>query len=79
MRWFHVAVVVVFALAIIVFAVQNLEPVTISFLGFSARAPVALVAVVIYLLGMATGSSLIALIRKSLAAARGYSEHSPPR
>lgn len=74
MRWFYIAVAVILAAAIVVFALQNLESVTLAFLGFSIHAPLALVAVVIYLLGMATGSSLFALIRKSVARARGYSD-----
>jgi hypothetical protein len=37
-----------------------------SFLGFSVRMPLALLAIVIYLLGMATGGSLLALLRRLL-------------
>jgi putative membrane protein len=50
----------------LVFVVQNFEIVTMSFLGFSARAPLALLAAVIYVLGMATGGSLWSLLRRSL-------------
>lgn len=78
MRWFYVALIAVFGLAILLFAFQNLEPVTVAFLGFSVRAPVAVVAVVMYLLGMGTGSSLVALLKKSIAEARGHPER-PPR
>ena len=42
MRWLHIAVVVIFAVAVLLFLVQNLELVTMSFLGFSARALLAL-------------------------------------
>ncbi len=65
MRWFHLAVIALFALAIVIFAVQNLGIVTVSFLGFSASMPLALLVVIIYVLGMVTGSSLWALLRKS--------------
>jgi hypothetical protein len=41
-----------------------------SFLGFSARVPLALLVVIIYVLGMATGGSLWALLRKSLRGSR---------
>ena len=37
-----------------------------SFLGFSARAPLALLVVLVYVLGMATGGSLWSLLRQSL-------------
>src|SRR5437764_11235344 len=55
MRWIHLAVIVLFAAATLVFAVQNFQIVTMSFLGFSARAPLALLVALIYVLGMATG------------------------
>jgi uncharacterized integral membrane protein len=70
MRWIYLAVIILFAAATIVFALQNLEIVTMSFLGFSARVPLALLAVVIYLLGAATGGSLLALLRRSYEGSR---------
>ena len=70
MRWFHLTVVALFVAAILVFAVQNLEIVTMSFLGFSARVPLALLVVIIYVLGMVTGGSLWALLRRSLRGSR---------
>ena len=66
MRWLHISAVVIFAVAVLVFVVQNFEIVTMSFLGFSARAPLALLAAVAYVLGMATGGSLWSLLRRSL-------------
>jgi lipopolysaccharide assembly protein A len=69
-RWFHFIVVVLFALATAVFAFQNLQTVTLAFLGFSIGAPLALFVVIIYVLGMVTGGSLFALIRRSIAGSR---------
>ncbi len=66
MRWFHIIVVVLFVLAIAVFAFQNLQTVTLAFLGFSVGAPLALLVVIIYVLGMVTGGSLFALLRRSI-------------
>jgi uncharacterized integral membrane protein len=66
MRWLHLAVVVIFAVAALILVVQNFEIVTISFLGFSARAPLALLVAIVYVLGMATGGSLWSLLRRSL-------------
>lgn len=63
MRWLHVAVVAVLAIAFLIFAFQNLQLVTAAFLGFSFTAPLALIVVVVYVLGMATGSSVWALVR----------------
>lgn len=70
MRWIHLFVVVLFVVAIAVFAVQNLSVVTMSFLGFSARAPLALLIALVYILGMATGGSLWSLLRRSLHESR---------
>jgi len=65
MRWLHLAVVVIFAAAILIFIGQNLEMVTMSFLGFNARTPLAVLAALAYVLGMATGGSLWALLKRS--------------
>jgi|SoiMetStandDraft_2_1073263.scaffolds.fasta_scaffold568835_1 uncharacterized integral membrane protein len=70
MRWVYMAVTAVLALVTLVFAVQNLHSVTISFLGLSLSAPLALLVAVIYLLGMATGGSLWALTRWAVEGAR---------
>ena len=66
MRWFHIALVAILALATVIFAVQNLQSVTVSFLSFRLSAPLAVLIAVMYLLGMATGGSLWALIRWAL-------------
>ena len=65
MRWFYLAIIILFAAAVIVFAAQNFQVVTLSFLGLSARTPLAVLVAVIYLLGAFTGGSLIALLRRS--------------
>jgi lipopolysaccharide assembly protein A len=70
MRWLNLAIVIILAAAMLVFAVQNLEIVTIDFLSFAVRIPLAFLVVVIYLVGMATGGSVLALIRRSVEGAR---------
>ena len=65
MRWVYLAIIILFAAATIVFAAQNFEIVTMTFLGFTARVPLALLVAVAYLLGAATGGSLFALLRRS--------------
>jgi lipopolysaccharide assembly protein A len=70
MRWVYIAIVVVFVAAILLFVVQNREAVTMAFLGFSVRAPLAILAAVVYFLGALTGGSLYALLRKSVQASR---------
>lgn len=70
MRWVYLAVIILFAAATIIFALQNFEIVTVSFLGASARVPLALLVAVAYLLGAATGGSLFALLRRSYEGSR---------
>jgi len=65
MRWIYLAFIILFAVATLVFALQNLEAVTMSFLGFKVRSPLALMTIVVYLLGAATGGSLLAFLRRS--------------
>jgi putative membrane protein len=70
MRWIYLAIIVLFAAATVIFAFQNLDIVTMSFLSFNARAPLALMVAVVYLLGAATGGSLLALLRRSYEGSR---------
>jgi lipopolysaccharide assembly protein A len=70
MRWIYLAIVIVFLLAIVIFVVQNRELVTMSFLGFGVRAPLAVMAAVVYVLGAITGGSLYALLRRSVHGSR---------
>ncbi len=70
MRWIYLLIVILFVAAILVFIAQNLEMATMSFLGFNLRMPLAVLAAIVYVLGALTGSSLYALIRKSISATR---------
>ena len=70
MHWIYLAIIVVFAAAIVIFAAQNLEIVTTSFLGLKVRAPLALQIAVVYLVGAATGGSLFELLRRSYEGSR---------
>ena len=70
MRWLHLTLVSILALATLIFAIQNLEIVSVDFLSFSVRTPLAFLVVAVYLIGMATGGSFLALIRRSVKAAR---------
>jgi uncharacterized integral membrane protein len=70
MRWIYLGIIIVFAVAIVIFALQNFEIVTMSLLGFNARVPLALAVAIAYLLGAATGGSLFALLRRSYQGSR---------
>ncbi len=70
MRWIYLAVVVLIAVATLIFALQNLQIVSVAFLAASISAPLAIVVFVVYVLGAATGGSLYALLRKSVQGSR---------
>jgi uncharacterized integral membrane protein len=65
MRWLYLAVIILFAAATLLFVLQNRDLVTMSFLGFSFRAPFAFLIATAYVFGAATGGSLFALLRRS--------------
>jgi putative membrane protein len=70
MRWIYLAVIILVAAATLIFALQNFEIVNVAFLGSGVRIPLALLIVVVYLLGAATGGSLFALLRRSYEGSR---------
>jgi lipopolysaccharide assembly protein A len=55
--------VVVVTAIVLLFKIENLTSVTVSLFGMSATMPLFLVVIGIYVLGMLTGSSLLALVR----------------
>jgi uncharacterized integral membrane protein len=71
MRWFHTAVIVALGAAVLIFVAQNFQSVTVAFLGLRLSLPLALLAVIIYALGMITGGSAWALVRWAWLGARG--------
>jgi uncharacterized integral membrane protein len=70
MRWVYLTVIILFVASIVLFSIQNVQSVTISFLGFSISAPLAIRTAVVYVLGAVTGGSLFAALRKSIRATR---------
>ena len=65
MRWLYLTLIVVLAAATLVFILQNWDLVAMSFLGFSIRAPLAILIAAVYVVGAITGGSLFALLRRS--------------
>ena len=66
MRWFHLALIAVLAAVTLIFALQNLQTVTVAFLSFRISAPLTILVALVYVLGMLTGGSLWALFRWAL-------------
>ncbi len=70
MRWLYLTIVCLLGAVTLIFAFENLEIVSVDFLWFSIRLPLALLVVVIYIVGMVTGSNLWALICRLVTGAR---------
>jgi putative membrane protein len=69
-RWFYLAIVLVFVAALIIFVLQNTQSVDISFLALGVTLPLAVLVFVVYVLGALSGGSLYALLRRSVAGSR---------
>jgi putative membrane protein len=69
-RWFYLAIVLVFVAALIIFVFQNTQSVDISFLTLGVTLPLAVLVFVVYVLGALSGGSLYALLRRSVAGSR---------
>jgi lipopolysaccharide assembly protein A len=69
-RWIYLAIVVLFAAALIIFVAQNAQNVGVAFLSLALTLPLAAVVFIAYALGALTGGSLYALLRRSVAGTR---------
>lgn len=65
MRYLLAALLFIFLAFVGLFAVQNTESVRVQFLSWGVTAPLAIVAVGIYFLGMISGWSVVAFLRRS--------------
>jgi uncharacterized integral membrane protein len=70
MRYVYIGLVVVATAIVLLFKIQNLSAVTVSLLGMSVTMPTFLLVIGIYILGMLTGGSLLALLRGWVHCAR---------
>jgi lipopolysaccharide assembly protein A len=70
MRNVYIALVVLFTGLVLLFNIQNLQVVTVSFLTLSVTLPVSLIVIITYLLGMATGGALLTVLRSWIRRAR---------
>lgn len=70
MRYLYTTLVVIFTALVLLFTVQNLQVVTVSFLAFSVTLPVSLIVIMTYFLGLATGGALLSLVRSWVRGSR---------
>jgi putative membrane protein len=74
MRYVHVAVLILFATVVLIFGFQNTKSVSVFFLSWNATLPLFVLVICTYLLGMVSGGSLAAFLRRSMLAARKQSK-----
>jgi uncharacterized integral membrane protein len=70
MRFVYIALIVVFTGIVALFKFQNLETVTLTLLTARFTVPVSAMVFLVYMLGMLTGASLLALLRTWFRRAR---------
>jgi uncharacterized integral membrane protein len=63
MRYVYVVMIAILLSMIFVFSIQNMGNVTISFLNTSATLPLAALMILVYVGGMVTGGSALAIVR----------------
>src|SRR5262249_1145337 len=66
MRFLQAVILLAFLSVVLLFAAQNTQPITVHFLDKGLDAPVALLIVGVYLLGMLTGWTVVAFLRRSI-------------
>jgi uncharacterized integral membrane protein len=64
MRYFTTGLAAVALLAIVIFSIQNLEAIEVSFLFWSAKISKCVVMIGTYVLGMVSGWGLVELFKK---------------
>ena len=70
MRILYLALLVLLLGITVLFALQNLQTITVSFLSWSLTLPIALVVIGAYVLGMASGGGVLAFLRRTLRRAK---------
>lgn len=70
MRYVYITLIVVLTAVVLLFKLQNLQSVTVSFLSVSFTLPASLLLILVYALGMLTGGFLLALVRTWVRGAR---------
>lgn len=69
MRFVYLGLIVLITLAVVMFKVQNVDAVTVSFLSSSLSLRISTLILGVYVLGMLTGSMVLSLIRTSVRGA----------
>jgi putative membrane protein len=70
MRIFYLVLLILLVGVTVIFALQNLQTITVSFFNWSVTLPIAVVVGGAYALGMASGGSVLAFLRWTLHRAK---------
>ena len=70
MRYVYIGLIILLTVIVLLFKFQNLTSVTISLLGMSVTLPLSTLVILVFLLGMVTGSALFGLVRSLIHGAR---------
>lgn len=70
MRTFYFFLLILLVAVTTLFALQNLQTITVSFVSWSVTLPIAAVVAGTYALGMVSGGSLLAFLRWTLTRAK---------
>ena len=65
MRYLAAATAIVLLIVIVIFSIQNLEIVDVTFLTLAVSVPKFAVVLASYVLGMVTGGSVVAIIKRA--------------
>lgn len=71
MRFMYIALIVLATIVVVSFKFQNLQSATVSLFSASVTLPMSMMVIGVYILGMVSGSALVALVTSWLARARG--------
>ena len=63
MRYVYIVLIVVVTAVVLLFKIQNFDAVTVTLLGAGITMPTSLLIIVVYTLGMVSGSALLGLLR----------------
>ena len=75
MRYLQAIVFLAFLAAVGIFAAQNTSLITVRFLNWSVSQPVAILTVLVYVLGMLSGWTVVAFMRRSIREVRQHPGH----
>jgi uncharacterized integral membrane protein len=77
MRWVYLVLLLIIVTAIVVFVAQNRENQTLFFFNQAITAPLSIYFIAVYFLGMWSGGTVVAFVRRTYHHATGHEEQKP--